>query len=108
MKLGASLFGATPLFVSRNPVTPEELLSKHSITLESYEPGQHSTTCPQCSHKRVKKTLKCLGVLIGDDGKSVCWNCGHCGWSGPKKGSGGKYGDDEALHYGYIVEHGGL
>src|SRR5262249_36357859 len=74
-------------------MTPDELLSKHGITLESYEPGQHSTTCPECSHKRVKKTLKCLGVKIGDDGKSVCWNCGHCGWSGPKKGSGGNRGN---------------
>src|SRR5262245_53446818 len=79
-------------------MTVQELLEANGIKLDSYEPGQHSSICPQCSHKRVKKNLKCLGVLIDPDGKSACWNCGHCGWSGPKKGSGGKPRENEITH----------
>jgi hypothetical protein len=65
-------------------MTPEELLGRHSIELASYAPGQHATTCPQCSHTRKKKNAKCLGVLIDD--KGACWQCNHCGWSGPEGG----------------------
>jgi hypothetical protein len=69
-------------------ITAQELLEANGIKLDSYKPGQHYVTCPHCSHTRIKKKAKCLGVLIDADGKSACWNCGHCGWSGPKKGNG--------------------
>src|SRR5690348_81651 len=42
--------------------------------------GDHTATCPQCSHKRKKPKLKCLSVKIDD--KGACWHCHHCGWSG--------------------------
>jgi Protein of unknown function (DUF3631) len=87
-------------------MTVQELLEANGIKLDSYEPGQHSTTCPQCSHKRVKKKLKCLGVLIDADGKSACWNCVHCGWGGPKKGSG-KQREPE-ITYNYLDDDGNL
>jgi hypothetical protein len=87
-------------------MTVQELLEANRIKLDSYEPGQHSTTCPQCSHKRVKKKLKCLGVLIDADAKSACWNCLHCGWSGPEKGSG-KQREPE-ITYDYPDDDGNL
>jgi twinkle protein len=40
--------------------------------------GQVYTTCPQCSHDRRKKSVKCLGVNL-DKG---IWHCNHCDWSG--------------------------
>ena len=70
-------------------MNPQELLNAHRIKLSKYGPGQYYTTCPQCSATRSKqhKALKVLGVLIQPDGK-VVWNCNHCRWSGPPKGSG--------------------
>jgi putative DNA primase/helicase len=67
--------------------TPQELLNTNGITLESYAPGRHYTTCPQCSAKRSKphQTNKVLGVTIDDNG-AVCWGCNHCTWTGPAKG----------------------
>jgi hypothetical protein len=65
---------------------PEELLRFHGIELKSYEPGQHCTTCRKCSHQRKKNQIECLSVKITDD-DHACWNCHHCGWSGPEKGS---------------------
>src|SRR5262245_24177577 len=72
-------------------MTPEELLAKHGIKLESTTPGRHYTICPECSAKRSSaehRATKVLGVTI--DSKGVCWGCSHCGWTGPPKGSGGK------------------
>jgi hypothetical protein len=70
-------------------MTPQELLIQHGIKLESYAPGRHYTTCPQCSHTRSAphRRNKVLGVTIESDGK-VCWGCNHCSWTGPEKGSG--------------------
>ena len=75
-------------------MTVEELLNAHGIKLESTVPGQHYTTCPQCSAKRstAHQKTKCLGVKI--DGKGVCWRCNHCGWTGPDKGIGKGRGGD--------------
>jgi hypothetical protein len=44
----------------------ENILHAHGIKLRTYPPGQHYTTCPQCSAKRSKKRqrAKCLGVKI--------------------------------------------
>jgi Protein of unknown function (DUF3631) len=69
--------------------TAQETLTKHGISLESYEAGRHYTTCPRCSHMRSRehRNNKVLGITIGDDG-SVCWGCNHCAWTGPAKGSG--------------------
>src|SRR5947207_5907405 len=66
---------------------PQELLAQHGIKLESYRPGEHSTTCPQCSAKRSKAHQKtpCLSVKI--DAKGATWHCNHCEWSGPEKGT---------------------
>ena len=42
--------------------------------------GSQTVTCPQCSHLRRKKSLKCLSVKI--DERSGIYFCHHCGWSG--------------------------
>jgi putative DNA primase/helicase len=64
----------------------ENILHAHGIKLRTYQPGQHYTTCPQCSAKRSKphQRTKCLGVKIEINGR-VIWHCNHCDWSGPKK-----------------------
>jgi putative DNA primase/helicase len=68
-------------------MTPQELLNANGITLDSYEPGQHCATCPECSAKRTKshQKTKCLGVKI-EANERVVWHCNHCDWSGPPKG----------------------
>jgi twinkle protein len=40
--------------------------------------GEITTTCPQCSSTRKKKTEKCLSVNLD---KKV-WHCHHCAWDG--------------------------
>lgn len=40
--------------------------------------GQVYSICPQCSHDRKKKNIKCLGV---DLDKGI-WHCNHCDWKG--------------------------
>jgi hypothetical protein len=69
-------------------MTPQELLAKHGIKLETVAPGRYYSTCPECSAKRKREnqSKKCLGVLIDD--KGACWHCNHCHWSGPEKGAG--------------------
>src|SRR5262249_18460931 len=71
-------------------MTAQELLNANGIYLKSYEPGERSTTCKECSHTRSRagKKKKCLSVKIDADG--ACWHCNHCGWSGPEKGSGSR------------------
>src|SRR5262249_41032931 len=70
-------------------MTPQETLTKHGISLESYKPGRHYTICPKCSHTRstAHRKNKVLGITIGDDG-SVGWGCNHCAGTAPEKGSG--------------------
>jgi hypothetical protein len=97
-----------PAFLRRAaPMSPQELLNKHGITLASYEPGQHYATCPQCSAKRQPKnrSVKCLGVKI-ESGERACWHCCHCEWSGPEKGSGGSNGrgDGFVATYDYCLD----
>lgn len=36
------------------------------------------SVCPQCSHERKKKNVRCLSVNEQDG----CWYCHHCSWSG--------------------------
>jgi putative DNA primase/helicase len=81
-----------------------EFLATHNIRLPDTTPGQHCTTCPQCSadRKRSNQTKKVLGVKIDDRG--VTWHCHHCEWSGPQKGSGKQI----VATYDYIDEHGEL
>jgi len=64
----------------------ENILHAHGIKLRTHRPGQHYTTCPQCSANRSKKDqqTKCLGVKIEANGR-VIWHCNHCDWSGPEK-----------------------
>jgi len=58
-------------------VTPQELLEANGIKLDDYAPGQHSTTCPNCSPKRVKNTLKCLSVFsIHENGAALASDAG--------------------------------
>jgi len=55
--------------------------SDFGIDLPDNITGQHYTTCPQCSHKRKKSSIKCLGVNADES----VWHCNHCGWSGSLK-----------------------
>lgn len=49
----------------------------------SGRPGPETKTlCPQCSHRRIKKTDPCLSVNLD---KGV-WNCHNCGWKGSLSG----------------------
>src|SRR5262249_1056838 len=68
--------------------TAQELLEANHIRLKNYNPGKHSTICPQCwdERSRAGQKKKCLSVKIDNDGE--CWHCNHGGWSGPEKGSG--------------------
>src|SRR5262249_51170601 len=61
----------------------QEFLAANNIQLKNYNPGQHYTTCPDCSAGRSKahQKTKCLSVKIDD--KGACWHCHNCGWSGP-------------------------
>ena len=43
--------------------------------------GEVLSTCPECSHSRKKKSVKCLSVNI----EKEVWFCHHCGWSGSLK-----------------------
>lgn len=52
------------------------------ISVPSGSTGNIRTTCPECSDKRRKKTVKCLAVDV-DQG---VWICHHCGWAGGLKG----------------------
>jgi hypothetical protein len=81
-------------------MTPQELLAKHGIKLETTAPGRYYTTCPKCSHTRSAehRKNKVLGITIDADG-GVCWGCNHCAWTGPVKGSGG--GRQELTTYVY-------
>lgn len=60
--------------------TTEEILAEHRIRLRSTQLGDHHTTCPQCSHRRRKKSQPCLSVTI--TAEAVLANCWHCGWKG--------------------------
>lgn len=57
------------------------VLTDNRIRLRNATPGNHKTTCPECSWTRRKKTDPCLSVTIEADDR-VVWNCHHCGWSG--------------------------
>jgi hypothetical protein len=75
-------------------MSAQELLEANGIRLKDYKPGEHSTTCPDCSDKRKRENQKkeCLSVKI--DGQGATWMCHHCGWSGPEKGNGRSNGQD--------------
>lgn len=60
-------------------------LAEHGIRLRADNPGNHKTTCPECSSSRKNKRDQCLSVTIESDGRAV-WLCHHCGWTG---GTGG-------------------
>jgi hypothetical protein len=62
--------------------TAAEILAANAICLAGTAPGQHYTTCPQCSANRKlqHQKLECLGVKI--DGDGVTWFCNHCEWTG--------------------------
>lgn len=79
---------APPLVPRNSSHDIHDLLIRHDIHLKDEGVGQHSTTCPCCSsnRKRLNQRKPCLGVKI--DEKGACWNCAHCGWSGPEKGMG--------------------
>jgi predicted P-loop ATPase len=64
--------------------TVQELLEQKGIRLKDYQTGQHSTTCPECSHTRSKANQKkeCLSVKVDSQGVGATWCCQHCGWTG--------------------------
>lgn len=66
-------------------------LDVYGIKLRKYTPGNHKTTCPECSHTRKSKSDPCLSVAIGPidltsgtsvDPDEAVWSCHNCGWSG--------------------------
>jgi hypothetical protein len=84
-------------------MTTAEILQQYGLHLPDTSPGQHYTTCPECSAKRslAHQGTKCLGVKI--DEKGACWRCNHCGWSGPEKDRGnGKAAAPIEATYDYI------
>src|SRR5262245_23337249 len=94
-------------------VTPvDQLLAQHGIHLADTSDGEHSTTCPQCSQTRQKKTLRCLSVKIETNGTgtTVCWHCQHCSWSGPPKGAGANASNraSQGITYNYDDASGNL
>lgn len=60
-------------------------LDAAGIRLRDYRPGDHRTTCPQCSAQRKKKTDPCLSVTIEESGRHAVWHCHHCDLSGGTK-----------------------
>lgn len=60
------------------------LMKFADIDLRGHSSGEIKTICPNCSHKRRKKTDRCLSVHI----EKQLFNCWHCGISG--SGSNGK------------------
>lgn len=62
-------------------------LSENGIRLRDVKPGNHKTTCPNCSAGRRKKNDPCLSVTIETDGRAV-WNCHHCSFTGAAGGEG--------------------
>src|SRR5262245_21871597 len=85
-------------------MNPQDLLNANGIHLENYDPGNHTSICPKCSHTRklAHQKTKCLSVKIDDKGPT--WHCHHCGDSGPPKGSGKSNGQggEFAATYDYI------
>jgi len=59
----------------------------YNIDIPDNSTGQHYTVCPECSWKRKKQNIKCLGINA-DKGS---WHCFHCGWSGVIKNKGVDY-----------------
>ena len=66
-----------------------ERLAEHGIRLHGYAPGEHRTTCPECSQQRRKKTDPCLAVKI-DHCDGAAFHCHHCGHSGNVPGLDGR------------------
>jgi twinkle protein len=54
-------------------------LRNAGVVLKHYRPGNHKTTCPQCSHARRNKSDPCLSVTI--DAKGAVVKCHHCDWT---------------------------
>jgi predicted P-loop ATPase len=85
------------------PRTAAEILRDNGINA-SNNPGQQSTTCPQCSADRTKKHVKVLSVKIDTDG--VTWFCHHCGWTGSAyyKSNGAANGSEHNIYHVYHDE----
>lgn len=59
-----------------------DVYANYGITIPNGKyAGEVTTTCPQCSHTRKKKTDKCLSINLD---KRV-WRCNHCEWRGALK-----------------------
>ena len=59
-----------------------DVYANYGITIPNGKyAGEVTTTCPQCSHTRKKKTDKCLSINLD---KRV-WRCNHCDWRGNLK-----------------------
>src|SRR5262245_27114172 len=83
--------------------------SDFGIDVEGRHGPEAKTLCPQCSHKRIKKTDPCLSVNI----EKGIWNCHNCAWKGSLAGGARTYerpfyqpvGDKAAL-LGFFFERG--
>jgi len=56
----------------------DKQFSDYGIDIGSSTGPEISTTCPQCSSQRKKKTAKCLSVNT----EKRVWVCHNCGWAG--------------------------
>jgi len=76
------------------PDPAQELLEQNGIRLKNYNPGQHSTTCPECSKAH-------LSVKIDD--KGATWYCHHCGWKGPGRKTPGPASDPDIPGIPFLI-----
>jgi hypothetical protein len=55
-------------------------LAELGIRIDATKRGNQLALCPQCSHLRKKKHIKCLSVIRDDRG--AAFFCHHCGFKG--------------------------
>ncbi len=70
------------MIFTKDLLTAQDLCDDAGVKLDAYTLGKHDTTCPECSHERKKKHVKCMTVHI--DERGVRFTCHHCGWFKPR------------------------
>jgi hypothetical protein len=59
-------------------MTPAHIAALERAYIEPPPVGSRKTTCPKCSHTRIKRHEACL-MLYPSDGW-IDWKCYHCKW----------------------------